>query len=56
MVQAGAGPAARNSVHCELQRDWNGTKTIPGFVKTFVERGNAGRLSNLAENHAKAEK
>ncbi len=42
MVQAGARPTTWNSVHCELQRDWNRTKTVPGFVQIFVEHGRAG--------------
>jgi nicotinamidase-related amidase len=53
MVQAGTRPTTWNSVHCELQRDWNRTKTVPGFVKTFVEHGNAGWFFNLAEHRAK---
>jgi len=53
IVQAGGRPTTWNSVHCELQRDWNRTKTVPGFVKTFVEHGNAGWFFNLAEHRAK---
>jgi nicotinamidase-related amidase len=33
MVQAGAKPTTWNSVHCELQRDWNRTKTVPGLSR-----------------------
>jgi nicotinamidase-related amidase len=50
MVQAGAKPTTWNSVHCELQRDWNRTQTVPGFVQTFIEHGNAGWFFNL-ETH-----
>ena len=42
MVHAGAKPTTWNSVHCELQRDWNRTKTVPGFVQTFIEHGQRG--------------
>lgn len=42
MVQAGARPTTWNSIHCELQRDWNRTKTVPGFVQTFIDHGPPG--------------
>ena len=32
---AGAKPTTWTSLHCELQRDWNRSKTVPGFVQTF---------------------
>jgi nicotinamidase-related amidase len=47
MVRAGARPTTWNSVHCDLQRDWNRSKTVPGFVQTFIEHGNAGWFFNL---------
>jgi nicotinamidase-related amidase len=52
MVQAGAKPTTWNSVHCELQRDWNRTKTVPGFVQGFIEAGQAGWFFNLAANRS----
>ena len=48
MVQAGAKPTTWNSVHCELQRDWNRVKTVPGFVHGFIESGQAGWFFDLA--------
>ncbi len=56
MVQAGARPTTWNSVHCELQRDWNRTKTVPGFVQTFIEHGRAGWFFNLETHRAKTRK
>ena len=56
MVQAGARPTTWNSVHCELQRDWNRTKTVPGFVQTFVEHGRAGWFFNLEVHRRQAKK
>lgn len=56
MVRAGAQPTTWNSLHCELQRDWNRQKTVPGFVKTFIEHGNAGWFFNLVESRSKAKK
>lgn len=53
MVQAGAKPTTWNSVHCELQRDWNRTKTVPGFLQTFVEHGRPGWFFNLEMNRKK---
>ncbi len=47
IVQAGGRPTTWNSVHCELQRDWNRTKTVPGFVQGFIENGAAGWFFNL---------
>ncbi len=47
IVQAGGRPTTWNSVHCELQRDWNRTKTVPGFVQGFIENGMAGWFFNL---------
>jgi nicotinamidase-related amidase len=52
MVQAGAKPTTWNSLHCELQRDWDRTKTVPGFVQGFVEAGQAGWFFNLAQHRA----
>lgn len=52
IVQAGGRPTTWNSVHCELQRDWNRTKTVPGFVQGFIENGMAGWFFNL-EMHRK---
>lgn len=48
MVQAGARPTTWNSLHCELQRDWNRTKTVPGFVQTFIDHGDAGWFFDIA--------
>ena len=56
MVQAGARPTTWNSVHCELQRDWNRTKTVPGFVQTFVEHGRPGWFFNLEVHRQQARK
>ena len=42
MVRAGAQPTTWNSLHCELQRDWARTKTVPGFVQNFIEHGPPG--------------
>ena len=42
MVQAGARPVTWNAVHCELQRDWSRSKTVQGFVRGFIEQGDAG--------------
>lgn len=56
MVQAGARPTTWNSVHCELQRDWNRTKTVPGFVQTFVEHGRPGWFFNLEVHCQKRKK
>ena len=47
IVQAGGRPTTWNSVHCELQRDWNRTATVPGFVQGFVDNGMAGWFFNL---------
>lgn len=56
MVQAGARPTTWNSVHCELQRDWNRTKTVPGFIQTFIEHGRAGWFFKLASEREKKKK
>ncbi len=56
MVQAGARPTTWNSVHCELQRDWNRTKTVPGFVQTFIEHGRAGWFFKLETERATQKK
>ena len=56
MVQAGARPTTWNSVHCELQRDWNRTKTVPGFLQTFAEHGRPGWFFNLEMERAKNKK
>ncbi len=56
MVQAGARPTTWNSVHCELQRDWNRTKTVPGFVQTFIDHGRAGWFFKLETERAKNRK
>ncbi len=47
IVQAGGRPTTWNSVQCELQRDWNRTKTVPGFVQGFIENGTAGWFFDL---------
>ncbi len=47
IVQAGGRPTTWNSVHCELQRDWNRTKTVAGFVQCFIEHGRPGWFFNL---------
>jgi nicotinamidase-related amidase len=52
MVQAGAKPTTWNSVHCELQRDWNRAKTVPGFVQGFIESGQAGWFFDLAAHRS----
>lgn len=52
MVQAGARPTTWNSVHCELQRDWNRTKTVPGFVQGFIDHGSAGWFFDLEQHRA----
>jgi nicotinamidase-related amidase len=39
--QAGAHPIGWVSLLCELQRDWNRTKTVPGFASlVFTVEGN----------------
>ncbi len=53
IVQAGGRPTTWNSVHCELQRDWNRTKTVPGFVQGFIEHGRAGWFFSLVEARKK---
>ncbi len=53
IVQAGGRPTTWNSVHCELQRDWNRTKTVPGFVQGFIENGMAGWFFNLEATRKK---
>ena len=53
MVHAGAKPTTWNSLHCELQRDWNRSKTVPGFVQTFIEHGNGGWFFNLVARREK---
>jgi nicotinamidase-related amidase len=53
MVHAGAKRTTWTSVHCELQRDWNRSKTVPGFVQTSTEHGNAGWFFNLEMHHKK---
>ncbi len=53
MVQAGTRPTTWNSVHCELQRYWNRTKTMPGFVQTFIENGRAGWFFKLEAERQK---
>ncbi len=56
MVQAGARPTTWNSVHCELQRDWNRTKTVPGFIRGFIENGPPGWFFKLETERAKSKK
>ncbi len=56
MVQAGARPTTWNSVHCELQRDWNRTKTVPGFIQGFIENGPPGWFFKLETERAKSKK
>lgn len=46
---AGGRPTTWNSVHCELQRDWNRAATVPGFVQTFIEHGPPGWYFALQE-------
>ena len=53
MVHAGAKPTTWTSVHCELQRDWNRSMTVPGFVQTFIEHGNGGWFFNLVARRNK---
>ena len=53
MVQAGAKPTTWNSVHCELQRDWSRTETVPGFLQGFVEAGQSGWFFDLELHRAK---
>ncbi len=47
IVQAGGRPTTWNSVHCELQRDWNRTKTVSGFVQGFIDNGRPGWFFDL---------
>src|SRR5512136_924021 len=56
IVQAGGRPTTWNSVHCELQRDWNRTKTVPGFVQGFIENGMAGWFFKLETERARSKK
>ena len=35
MEQAGAKLISRTQLYCELQRDWNRTDTVPGFMNVF---------------------
>ena len=35
MEQAGAKLISRTQLYCELQRDWNRTDTVPGFMDVF---------------------
>lgn len=35
MEQAGAKLISRAQLYCELQRDWNRTETVPGFMDVF---------------------
>ena len=56
MVQAGARLTTWNSVHCELQRDWARTKTVPGFVQAVVEHGRPGWFLNLVEQRQRMKK
>jgi len=35
MEQAGARPISKTQLYCELQRDWNREKTVPGFMDVF---------------------
>jgi nicotinamidase-related amidase len=36
MEQAGAKLISRTQLYCELQRDWNRTDTVPGFMDVFA--------------------
>jgi nicotinamidase-related amidase len=56
MGQAGARPTTWCSVHCELQRDWNRTKTVPGFVQTLIENGKPGWFLKLVGEREKTKK
>lgn len=35
MEQAGARLISKTQLYCELQRDWNRTETVPGFMDVF---------------------
>ena len=35
MEQAGAKLISKTQLYCELQRDWNREKTVPGFMEVF---------------------
>lgn len=35
MEQAGAKLISKTQLYCELQRDWNRDKTVPGFMEVF---------------------
>jgi nicotinamidase-related amidase len=39
MEQAGAHLISRPQLYCELQRDWNRTETVPGFMDVFSHFG-----------------
>jgi nicotinamidase-related amidase len=39
MEQAGAHLISRAQLYCELQRDWNRTDTVPGFMDVFAHFG-----------------
>ncbi len=53
IVQAGGRPTTWNSVHCELQRDWSRTATVPGFVQGFIENGPPGWFFKLETTRRK---
>jgi hypothetical protein len=39
-----------------LQRDWNRTQTVPGFVQTLIENGKAGWFLKLVGEREKSKK
>jgi nicotinamidase-related amidase len=53
IVHAGGRPTTWNSLHCELQRDWNRTETVPGFVQGLIDNGMAGWFFDLEKNRKK---
>lgn len=53
IVHAGGQPRTWNSLHCELQRDWNRTETVPGFVQGFIDNGMAGWFFDLEQHRKK---
>ncbi|CDZ79297.1 Isochorismatase [Legionella massiliensis] len=44
LEQAGAKMISVAQLFCELQRDWNRSKTVPGFINLFVETGGTAGL------------
>lgn len=56
ITQAGGRLTTWNSIHCELQRDWSRTETVPGFVQGFIDNGMAGWFFNLEMHRKKGKK